>query len=383
MIKFRTLFSEFKCLAVEGSFWGALKYFHFKHLCRKANIKIKTNRRTSLNKGIGIVGAGTYTASIHLPCLKILHQPIHAINSASGKSARALAHIYNIEKVHHKIQDLIADPRCDSLLISTPHYLHPDHILLAIDSGLYTYCEKPVAINASGLDMLIKKGLHHPSASKIMIGFNRRFAPAITCLRQEKWLKERSTPAVIHYKVNFGSRVENAMSDPKIGGGRIHGAACHYVDMISFLADSPIDTVSAVAVSGKDNKPDDNSFVVIMKLADGSIANLLFNSESLREYDAKEEICIYCDGHVARVVDYRKLYLDGKSHCFYRHSYGAKFAMQAFLRAKENNELVPIGLSDGIVATQVTLAIQESLNNGGIPVNVPRVVNAEKSKEPL
>lgn len=263
---------------------------------------------------------------------------------------------------------MLADKRCQGLLIATPHYLHPQHILAALKAEVYAYCEKPVAIDANGLKQLQAEGLNHPAAKKIMVGFNRRFAPAIARLRREQWLQQRKEPMEIHYRINFGPRVDNAMSNPLVGGGRIHGAACHYVDLISFLAGSPIVRVSAMGVT-VGGHVDENTFVANLMLADGSISSLTFTSEGHRRFDSKEEVMISCGKHVARIVDYAELRVDRNRYRFGKHRYGALDAMRAFLMAKESGIKAPVNLADGIAATKVTLAMQSSLRHNGEPVN--------------
>lgn len=352
----------------DGTWLGTVRYIHFKFI--RTIPESCWDASAGPARGLGIIGAGNYVASIHLPCLRALGESIYAVASRSEDSARALAKVYGMGVIYLGLEEMVADPCCEALLIATPHYLHAENILTALNAGLYTYCEKPVAIDEVGVERIATQGLAHPSTSKVMIGFNRRFSPAVAQLRRASWLQERTKPMEIHYRVNFGSRVDNMMSDPKRGGGRIHGAACHYVDMIAFLADSPIIQVSAMAIGNGD----DNSFVSVMKLNDGSLASLTFTSEGSRRYDAKEEIMISCEQHTARIKNFNKLRVDRKAYTFYRHTYGAMASMRAFLDAKNFLSSVPVGLAEGVAATRVTLAIQKSLQRGGDPQEVALVL---------
>jgi predicted dehydrogenase len=345
----------------DGTLLGLVRYIRFKRLVRVPESRWEAS--VGAKSGVGVVGAGNYVASIHLPCLHALGEPLYALASRSGDSARVLAKVYSIGVIYLGLEEMVADPLCEALLIATPHYLHAGNILTALDSGLYTYCEKPVAIDYAGLERLEDHGLSHASAFKVMIGFNRRFSPAVVQLKRAPWLKNRTKPMEIHYRVNFGPRVDNMMSDPMLGGGRIHGAACHYVDMIAFLAGSSITETSALAIS----ETDDSTFVAVMKLEDGSLASLSFTSEGSRDQDTKEEIVISCDQHTARIRNYIESSVDGRRYKFQRHAYGAMAAMRAFLEAKKTGKNTPISLADGIAATRVTLAIQKSLRMNGEP----------------
>ncbi len=362
-----SLLSQLRQLATETSLAGVYRYVKFKILSR-GNRNYSTGDKESRD-GLGIIGAGTYTASVHLPCLVANREPIHAITSRTRHKASTLAKIYGMDKVHDSLDALLNDARCNGLLIATPHNLHPEHILKALATGLYSYCEKPVAIDSNGIEQLKLNGLLHSNASKIMVGFNRRYAPAISQLLKCNWIANRQSPLEINYRVNFGPRVANAMSDPRVGGGRIHGAACHYVDLISFIAGSPVSRVSATSIrdsSGTDN----NTFIANLTLKDGSIAGLTFTSEGNRTYGSKEEINVSCEGHVAQIRNFSRLTIDGQTNRFFRHTYGAMDTIAAFLKSKKNNEPTPISLADGIIATCVTLSIAQSISENGNPVDI-------------
>jgi predicted dehydrogenase len=345
----------------DGTLLGTIRYICYMRL--KTVLKSRWRSKVEVAHGVGIVGAGSYVASIHLPCLRALGEPLYAVASLAGDSARALAKLYSIGVVYQTLEEMATDPRCEAILIATPHYLHAKNILTVLDARKYSYCEKPVAIDYSDLDRLETYGLGHSSAFRVMIGFNRRFSPAVVKLRSAPWLRIRTEPIEIHYRINFGQRVDNMMSDPVRGGGRIHGAVCHYVDMIAFLANSSIVQVSALAIADGD----DNTFVAIMKLEDGSLASMTFTSEGVRDYDTKEEIMISSDQHVARIRNYSELKIDNHLYKFKRHTYGAMAAMRAFLEAKKTGANTPISLADGVAATRVTLALQKSLRMNGEP----------------
>lgn len=346
----------------EGTAFGSIAYLRHKLRMRRG-APAPTDWVGRTQNGMGILGAGVYTASVHLPLLRLLGVPLAAIASATGGSAASLARIYKIGGVGKSAEDVIAGANVTSLFIATPHFRHPDHIVLAANSGLYTYCEKPVAVDTDGVTRLEQDAACRRNNGKIMVGFNRRFAPAMVALRSEPWLAERSTPMEIHYRVNFGARTENAMSDPKVGGGRIHGAACHYVDLIAYLAGAAITWVAATACRNG-NEWDENTFAASFALADGSVGSLVFTSEGNRDTDAKEEIKVTCGQHTASIRDFNRLRTDGRTRRFFRHSYGALAAWRAFLAARDQGQSVPVPLSDGLAATRVTLAMQQSIRHG-------------------
>jgi predicted dehydrogenase len=357
----KSLIKETYALYKESSLLGTLKYIFYKILLKRNMTTIKTIKNTA-QKGIGIVGAGQYVATMHLPLIKKLKQNRMGITSASGKTAAVLAYLYDMS-VYDSLEDILKSPLCDALLIATPPNQHPKQIVLAVQKDRYTFCEKPVAIDEEGIQFLLSN-VSVSDNKKVMVGFNRRFAPAITQLLQEDWLLKRTQPMEIQYRVNYGPSVKNWLSDKEVGGGRIHGAACHYVDLIVFLAKSSINRVSCIAL-GHEGVFDQNTFSSHFLLEDGSIASLIFTSEGDRDFDTKEEIKITCKGHIVVVDDFKRLQIDGKVYRFLRHSYGALDCMRAFFQAKKDNAPVPVSLQAGVRATQVTLAMQKSLERKG------------------
>lgn len=368
MARLFNLFSLLWNIYTQSSLIGAVRYIKFKKM-QTAHLDTSCLAERGCVKGIGIVGAGDYVATVHLPSLAHLSQPLFGITSKSLISAAKLAKVYKLKLILGGIDVMISDQNCDSILIATPHVLHAENIILSLKSMSYIYCEKPVAINGRSLKKLCLQTLDHANISKIMIGFNRRYAPAVSKLLDQRWIKNRTTPIEIHYRVNFGARVQNSMSDPLVGGGRLVGAGCHYVDLIAFIAGFPVVEVSAMAISDHD----ENSFSSLLKLQDGSLASLTFTSEGSRNFDSKEEIFISCNGHTARVVDFKYLKVDDKIYRFWRHTYGGLQTMKEFLHAKKHGLSVPIKLKDGIDATNVTLTIKKSIHKNGTALIVPKI----------
>jgi predicted dehydrogenase len=366
MRSLQRMLAELAEVAREGSFSGMIRYVRFKTMPAAEHV---VERRSTCQRGVAVVGAGTHTASVLLPSLSWHAQPVYAITSKSLSSARKLARLYDIPRVVDSLELMLEDERCSAFVVATPHHMHPQHIIAVLRSDRYVYCEKPVAIDEEGVQQLEREGSTHSAAHKVMIGFNRRFAPAIRALRKETWIRERKTPLELHYRVNFGPRVANAMSDPAVGGGRLIGAACHYVDLMSYLAGSPIVSVAAVSpeVSGV---LDENTFAAAFALRDGSIGSLSFTSDGSRLYEPKEELAVTCGGHVARINDFSEIRIDSRRSTFWRHRYGSVSAMGAFLESCHQRRPVPVTLQDGIHATRVTLAMRTSIRSGGERVDV-------------
>jgi polar amino acid transport system substrate-binding protein len=349
--KLKEIFEIFK----ETSLHSAFRYLLFKTSLKIPSFFLK-NKETD-NKNI-LIGAGTYASSILMPSMSNAKILPNQIISKSNTSANNLANAWGFKNGDMTLKNFIVeDFDTNALVIATPHETHPEYIEIALKKDVYTYCEKPVAINKKGIIKLNNLVKHHSDNNKIMIGFNRRFAPAILKIMNLDFIENRKLPLELTYRINFGKRVDNSMTDENSGGGRLIGAGCHYVDLINFIIKSDVKDIYAVSSS------DENTFSAVINFSDSSIATIIFTSDGDRNYDSKEEISISSSGHMIKINDFKKLKIDGKKHNIPKNSYGAFNAMSSFSASMNSKSAVPVSLTDGIISTSITLAIQESLKS--------------------
>jgi len=365
LIKLISYIILLKNIFIQGSLIGTIRYIFF-----KKNINFSFFANKAINKsGIGIVGSGDYVVTTHLPLIKLCKENIFGISSKKNITANLLSKIYCTKLVKGGIDDMIKNAKCNSILIATPHNQHADQIIKALKTGKYIYCEKPVGITHDDLVKLSKLDKNNFENRKLMIGFNRRFAPAIQTLLKSEFFISRKKPIEIQYRVNFGMRVNNSMSNLKIGGGRLIGACCHYVDLISYICSSSIIGVSAIGLS----KKDEDTFSSVMRLDDGSVASLTFSSDGSRLYDLKEQIQITFDGHNINISDFKELRIDKKKYKFLKYTYGGYESLKKFFYIRNNNKYFDVSLKEGIHATNVTLAIRDSIKKNGMYVRVKKL----------
>ena len=344
-------------LLQQSTLIGVLKYFIYLILKKKEHISLtKKKYNKKFFSGIGIIGAGNYVASIHLPILKKINYPIYGITSKGLKSASILSDIYRVNLLK-SFDELLNNEKIDSYLIATPHNFHYEHLVKTINENKYIYLEKPVAINLQHLKDIEEKIIDHPNAHKVMIGFNRRFAKAVQKLKKIEWIKNRKNPIEIQYRINFGKKTDNDMSDPIVGGGRLHGVVCHYVDLICYLVGQNIINVNSFSISNKNF----DTINILVQFEDFSLGTITFSSEGDRYKGIKEEIKLTSGGHYASINDFSKLVIDNKKYVYFKDNFGSIFAMKEFLNSKINNLPTPISLRDGLRASKLTFAIQESI----------------------
>ena len=308
---------------------------------------------------VGVVGCGVFAKLHHLPNLHRLAQcEIHAIATDSPGNALQTARQYGAAYCTTDYRELVADSDIDLLLVLTRHNLHVPMILDAVKAGKSVFVEKPVATDWAGLDALSSL----PPDARVTVGFNRRFAPLAAAVG--RWLRDRRGPAMIAYSVNFGPSAAAWLSDPREGGGRLIGAACHYVDLATWLLGRVPVRVSADMVrSDAPGVVSDDNFVANVGYDDGSLATIWFSSLGVRGPFPRERMECFFDGRIVVVEDFQRLRGSVGRQTLTRPDFGERAEMMAVLDCEQRRLPPPVPLRDGILATAVTLKILETLRS--------------------
>lgn len=235
---------------------------------------------------IGIIGAGNFTKMTMLPALKGTNANIKHIVSSGGVTSTALAKKHNISQSTTDYDIVLKDNDVDLIMITTRHNLHADMVIKALNKGKHVFVEKPLALNIEELTNI--QEAYSKSDGTLMIGFNRRFSPH---LRKIKSLVG-DAPMNIVATMNAGDIPPDVwVHDMLIGGGRIIGEACHYLDLIVFLSGSKIKSVcmNAMGVNPEDNA--DNASILV-KMENGSTGVINYFANGAKSY-AKERLEVF------------------------------------------------------------------------------------------
>lgn len=263
-----------------------LKYNENDNLNPSHNVKI-TDVNFSKSKGvIGIVGSGNFTKMTMLPALKNINAGIKYIASRGGITGTSLAQKFNIANSTTDYKEILKDSEVDLVLITTRHDQHANMVIEALNAGKNVFVEKPLALNINELDSIIKTYNH--SGRTLTVGFNRRFSPH---MEKIKSIVGNSTMNVIA-TMNAGSIPNNVwVHDMKVGGGRIIGEACHFIDLITFLTGSMVKSVcmNSLGVNAEENT--DNA-TILLKYENGSTGVINYFSNGSKAY-SKERVEVY------------------------------------------------------------------------------------------
>ncbi|MCF2503953.1 bi-domain-containing oxidoreductase [Dyadobacter sp. CY107] len=324
----------------------------------KRSIQI-TKQCFSETKGvIGIIGAGHYTATTLLPLLK--NATIKHIVSANGLSAANLARKYDIAYYGTNYQDIINDPEVDLVMITTRHNLHAKMASEAIRAGKHVFVEKPLAIFENELNALVDV-FHHSNSgnASVTVGFNRRFAPHVR--KMKSLLGDSVMNIIIH--VNAGFVPQNSwIHDRKVGGGRLLGEGCHFVDLISFIAGSRIVSVCMNAMGQNPADTTDNASIML-KCENGSTGVVNYFSNGHTDYP-KERIEVHASGRTLILDNFKTLRGYGFKHFSNiktTQNKGHREMYESLLDFVKNGGQPPISFGEIVNTTAATLAVIESL----------------------
>jgi len=289
------------------------KYIEKPLIERKILVPIK-EKKIEGKIGVGIIGAGSFVQSVHLPNLKNLDKYYHlrAVVTQHGERAKFLSRQYRMDYGTTDYIEVLQDPQIDLAFIGTRHNLHYPMVIDAVKNGKVVFVEKPLCLTREDLESIKEEVLRNKMP--VIVGFNRRYAPFIIAIKQK--LERLSRPYFIQYRVNAGFIGKDSwIQDPAIGGGRIVGEACHFFDLFNFLVGKDIQVkdicVNSIPVNGKNVISHDN-FVVSIRYGDGSLVVLTYTSLG-DEKLPKEKMEVFAGGKVFILNDYLNLEVYGIS----------------------------------------------------------------------
>jgi predicted dehydrogenase/threonine dehydrogenase-like Zn-dependent dehydrogenase len=326
----------------------------------KSSIPVKLPVSTATKGVIGIVGAGNFTKMTIMPALKKTGARLRYICSAGGLTAKSLAKKYGFEYASTDYTTLLADTQVDLILITTRHNQHADIVSESLKAGKSVFVEKPLAISKEGLLKVINAYQENPQS--LDVGYNRRFSPFI---QKAKQLIGNGSGINIIATMNAGFiQPEVWVHDLEVGGGRIIGEACHYIDLMIFLTGS---LVSEVVTSGLGQHPraESDNAIIMLKFENGSQGVINYFANGDKAY-SKERIEIFSQGRTLIVDNFRKMQGYGfKGFSSYVTSIdkGHKTQFSELIQRRIDGMGSLIPFNEIVNSTQAVLAAIESLQS--------------------
>ena len=334
---------------------------------RRVELRTVSRSRGAGQIRLALIGAGNFAKSMHLPLIQKMSGDfaLQAVASRRGHEADTLARQYGAAASTTELDTVFADENVDAVLITTRHDSHAALVIKALENGKHVLVEKPLCLDRGELAKIeatiARLGDRCPV---LMTGFNRRFSPYASSVKS--LIDRRSNPFMADYRVNAGYIPLDHWVHGAAGGGRNIGEACHFYDLLGYLADAPIATVEARAIRPRTaHYARNDNFTVALTFQDGSVANVTYTALGSPEYP-KELIDVYTDGRVLHIADFRDLTAAGcKIARIKKHDKGHAGELAAFARAVRGETAWPIPLWQQAQAMRIAFEVEESIQRGG------------------
>jgi predicted dehydrogenase/threonine dehydrogenase-like Zn-dependent dehydrogenase len=255
------------------------------------------------SKGVvGVIGAGNFTSAMILPSLKKTGAHLKYIASSGGLSGTILAKKFGIAQSTTDYHMILNDPEVDLVMITTRHNAHARMVIESLEAGKNVFVEKPLALTHGDLDQILNT--YSKGNNTITVGFNRRFAPLAT--KMKSLIGTSDTPMHIVATMNAGFIPSDVwVHDMDVGGGRIIGEACHFIDLCTYLCGS---TVKAVCMNALGTDPAENTdnATILLQYKNGTNAVINYFSNGSKAY-SKERVEVYHQEKTLVMDNWRKL----------------------------------------------------------------------------
>ena len=326
------------------------------------SIKINDATNATSNVGVAFIGAGSYAQGQLLPNLPSDIRRVSVMTN-SGTTSKRVAERFHFEQCTPNEEDIMNNPDINTLFIATRHDTHAKYVIDGLKNGKNVYVEKPLCLNVEELVEIQK--ICAEKQKSVMIGFNRRFSPHAREIKK----KLGSGKMSMIYRCNAGSIPGDSwIQDMKVGGGRIIGEACHFIDFMAYICGSkPVKVMASVM---PDNQNLNDTMNIIVEFENGSTGVVAYYANGSKSMH-KEYFEVFSAGACATIDDFNetKIYTKGKPAKFSTRSQdkGQKAMMESFF-AEIRNGKTPIPMDEIFAVTLASFGALKSVQEGGAPV---------------
>lgn len=302
--KFDDALDAYKALSEDRSAIGILLEYEQKHIDMKKDRTINLKEYTISNSNkpaIGMIGAGNYTNQTLLPAMRGLDIIKHTIVSTGGTSGVNVGQKFDFLRASTELDHVLNEEEINTLIITTRHDSHGSLVKQGLNNKKHVFVEKPLCLTRDELEEI--KGIEHNQL--LMVGFNRRFSPHIQ--KMKELLSSLHQPKSILITVNAGAIPANHWTqDLSVGGGRIIGEGCHFVDLARHLADSKIASVQATKMAVPGEEELEENVIMNLSFEDGSIASIQYLANGNKAFP-KERIEVFAGHKVLSLDNFKTL----------------------------------------------------------------------------
>ena len=322
----------------------------------------KENKNSLSDISLGLIGAGNYASRVLMPIFKNIGIKLDTVISSGG-----INNMYHGKKsgflfASSDINDIWKNDKINAVAIVTQHDTHAQFVISAIKAKKNIFVEKPLAIKLSEIDEI--ESLLDNKVN-LMIGFNRRFAKHSLILK--KLLEPVLKPKTIIMTINAGHIPSNHWTQDKdVGGGRIIGEACHFIDLMRFYIGSSIVSFNAFSMQdANDPNPTHDKVTINLNFEDGSIGAIHYLSNGGPSFP-KERIEVFCNNSIIQIDNFRKMrgynWPGFKKMNLWKQDKGQEKCVEAFLNSIKEGKQSPIPKEEIFEVSRVAIEVAESIN---------------------
>lgn len=311
---------------------------------------------------VGFIGAGNYASRMLIPSFKSAGATLQTISSAGGTNAVLHGRQLGFAEATSDTEALILSETINTVAIVTRHNSHARLTSRALRAGKHVFVEKPLALTHSELEDV--KDAHAGSGKYLMVGFNRRFAPHVQTIK--RMIDRVPSPKSFVMVMNAGAiPADHWTQDPGVGGGRIIGEACHYIDLMRYLAGAPIVSVQARRMGEKGGEViGEDKAAILLGFDDGSFGTIHYFAHGGASFP-KERIEVFAAGRTLQLDNFRALrgfnWPGFKKQKLMRQDKGQTACAAAFLKAVEEGGDAPIPADELFEVAKISIDVAEQI----------------------
>jgi len=317
---------------------------------------------------VGFIGAGNYASRTLIPAFKEAGAVLDTLVTSGGISGVHHGNKNQFITTSTETDDLWSNDKINTVSIVTRHNVHAQQVVDALNSGKNVFVEKPLALTLDDLDIIEKayQEANQSNTVRLMVGFNRRYAPHV--VKMKELLSSHRTPKSIIITVNAGAiPSEHWVQDTLIGGGRIIGEGCHFIDLMRYLVGHKVTNFQATMmgnVPGVEVREDKAS--ITLSFEDGSFGTIHYLANGGSAFP-KERIEVFCDNAVLQMDNYRVLTGYGwpkfKKMKLFKQDKGQKACAKAFIESIINGKESPITYEEVMESSRISIEVANALRN--------------------
>lgn len=312
-----------------------------------------------------LVGAGAYGQAMLVPMMERRRDRFFLRGVVSRDTVRGgnFARERRLDILATDLQPVLDDPSVQLLVIATRHNEHARQVLAGLRAGKHVFVEKPLAVTWDELDEVVEVYQALADRPMLMVGFNRRFSPALQML--VGLLAQRRSPLLVNYRLNGGFIPADHWIQTDAGAGRNIGEACHMYDVFRFLAGCPVEDIQARSIApGQTAYLRNDNFCATLAYRDGSVGNLIYTALGPKKGLPKERIEVFCDGEAYLVDDYKTLIRTSDGEVLWKSEAADKGHAEEISRwgdALAGEGATPIPFEEIIESSAVALHVEDLL----------------------